>query len=87
MTGSFISFLNRERPRNSLSVFFINCLSVNEALIIFTWQRYGTHIDAVATGSAFGGINKTGGFVKRNCKITCIAFDFINFSVGNQIDV
>jgi len=87
MTRRFISFLNCEGAGNGLGIFLINCRTVTESLIVFTGQRYRTYVNAVATGSAFEGIDITGCFVERNCKITCVAFDFFNFGAGDQIDI
>jgi len=87
VTGGFIGFLNCEGSGNGLGIFFINCLAVTESLIIFTGKRYGTYINAIAAGSAFEGIDITGCFVKCDCKITCVAFDFFNFGAGDQIDI
>ena len=87
MTRRFIGFLNCEGSGNGLGIFLINCRAVTESLIVFTGQRYGAYVNAVAAGSAFEGIDITGCFVERNCKITCVTFDFFNFGAGDQIDI
>ena len=85
--GGLVRFLDGKRTWNGLGIFFIGGLSVAESLVVFAGQGDRAHLDAIAAGSAFVRIDVAGFLFNIGFEIAFGTFNFVNFGIGDQIDV
>jgi hypothetical protein len=86
-TGGFIGFLNGKGTGNCLGVLFIGGFAVAESLVVLIGQSNRADFGTVTATGAFGGIDVPGLFGDEGLEIALRAFNFINFSACDQIDV
>jgi hypothetical protein len=87
VAGGLVRFLDRKGAWNGLGIFFIRGLSVTEALVVFAGEGYRAHVGAVAARRADVRVYIAGLLFNIGFEIACGTFDFIDFGIGDQVDV
>ena len=73
--------------RNGLGVCLECSLTIVQLLIVFIGQVYGACFCAIAAGSAFGVVDKTGGLMDLDFEISFVSADVFNVGTGMEFDI
>jgi hypothetical protein len=87
LAGGGPIFRNSKGAGDGLGIFLKGRLSLAEALIIFIGQCDGADIGAIATGRAFGGIDKAWMFSNKDFEVTFRAIDLLHLGTSDEVDV